>query len=81
MIDYIQFGDATQNKVDNDSVQGIAVDFGTSDGANRDVFEGSSKTDSDLIDLRGTDGVIAISDSANGVWLEDHDRHWRQCRH
>ena len=67
VIDYIQFGDATQNKVDNDSVQGIAVDFGTSDGVNRDVFEGSSKTDSDLIDLRGTDGVIAISDSSQSA--------------
>ena len=67
VIDYIHFGDDTQNKVDNDSVQGIAVDFGTSDGVNRDVFEGSSKTDSDLIDLRGTDGVIAITDSSQSA--------------
>ena len=65
VIDYLSYDDGGRETVDNDSEQGIAVDFGTSDGVNRDVFEGSSKTDSDLIDLRGTDGVIDIMIAAN----------------
>ena len=60
VIDYIDFGDGQNNKVINNSDQGIAVDFGTSlltpvaaTSSGNDEFIGSALTDSDLIDLRG----------------------------
>ena len=67
VIDYVAFGDGAWEHTTNYSEQGIAVDFGTTDGSHRDAFWGSSKTNSDLIDLRGTDGVIDISDSSQSA--------------
>ena len=63
VIDYLSYDNGGWEYVYNVSEQGIAVDFGTSDGSHRDAFWGSSGTKSDLIDLRGTDGVIAIYDA------------------
>lgn len=67
-IDYISFGDDTYQKVTNTSHQGIAVDFGSSNGAKADEFIGksgntSSGVGADIIDLRGVDGAVSITDS------------------
>ena len=75
VIDYIDFGDGQNNKVVNTSDQGIAVNFGTAlhdvsgtdiiDASGNDEFIGSASTDSDLIDLRGVDGALSITDVGN----------------
>ena len=68
VIDYIDFGDGQNNKVVNNSDQGIAVKFGSSknasgvDGTGADEFLGSADTGSDLIDLRGVQNVT-VTDS------------------
>lgn len=67
-IDYMSFGDDTYQKVTNTSHQGIAIDFGSSNGVDADEFIGKSVNSSpgvvgaDIIDLRGVDGVISIDD-------------------
>ena len=63
VIDYIDFGDGQNNTVINNSDMGLAVNFGTASSiAGNDSFTGSSLTDSDLIDLRGIDAELQISD-------------------
>ena len=72
-IDYISFGQGTNNTVDNTSGQGIIVNFGSADDryGSGDSFTGKDANSSpsigaDIIDLRNETGV-SITDSSQST--------------